>query len=252
MWPTTILLSLNTALAGEIFIKLESQNHPKQNFDSFFASILEGTRFNTKSNASEKKLNTSSAQPIIKQQEKKFMPEAVALMAGQEVDFQNKDDIFHNVFSLDPLAKFDLGLYKGQMKYSENGKYPLEGQFRTRVPFKKAGKIRVFCNIHKDMMATIYVYDHPFYAKANQDGIVRLPIPNTQGKMNVVIESDFLSQPYKYQITLPIQGNDLKRPLVINLLTETNFAPIEHTKKDGQTYKVKDQGTNQGEANDFY
>ena len=50
--------------------------------------------------------------PAVKQKDKTFEPALLAITAGQKVSFPNFDSFFHNVFSLSPARKFDLGQFK--------------------------------------------------------------------------------------------------------------------------------------------
>jgi hypothetical protein len=90
-----------------------------------------------------------------------FVPHIVAVTRGSSVDFPNDDAIFHNVFSLSSAAKFNLG------------RYP-KGQSRS-VKFPKAGIVKVFCDIHSHMSATIVVLDHPYFAVPELDGTFEIP-----------------------------------------------------------------------------
>ena len=70
--------------------------------------------------------------------------------AARAVEFPNGDPFFHNVFSLSRAANFNLGRYA-------------RGQTRGRE-FTKAGTVKVYCDIHSHMSATILVFDHPYFA----------------------------------------------------------------------------------------
>lgn len=51
------------------------------------------------------------ARPRLAQQDQSFVPRVVAVPAGGVVDFLNLDPIYHNVFSVSPAKRFDLGRY---------------------------------------------------------------------------------------------------------------------------------------------
>src|SRR5262249_31672411 len=67
--------------------------------------------------------------PRLAQKDQSFVPRVLAIAAGTRVDFPNLDPIFHNVFSLSPARRFDLG------------KYP-RGDSR-RIVFPKPGLVNV-------------------------------------------------------------------------------------------------------------
>ncbi len=90
------------------------------------------------------------------QQNETFVPHVLAITRGSTVDFPNDDPFFHNVFSLSSAATFNLG------------RYP-RGQSRPEK-FNKAGLVKVFCDIHSHMSASILVLDHPYFAVPNNEG----------------------------------------------------------------------------------
>jgi plastocyanin len=107
---------------------------------------------------------TGSAQhgqrAAIRQRNTTFVPRVAVVQVGETVEFPNEDRIFHNVFSLSQVAKFDLGLYKAGSSKS--------------VTFSRAGVVDVYCNIHPDMAATIKVIDSGAYAITGADGRFRI------------------------------------------------------------------------------
>ena len=75
--------------------------------------------------------------------DKRFDPRILAVSSGTRVKFPNVDSIYHNAFSLSPGNTFDMGLYrKGASK---------------DVVLKNPGIVRVYCNIHPDMAASVIV-----------------------------------------------------------------------------------------------
>lgn len=97
----------------------------------------------------------------LRQEHETFLPHVLAITRGSTVAFPNDDPIFHNVFSLSSAASFDLR------------RYP-KGQSRSQ-PFPKAGIVKVYCNIHSHMSATILVMDNPYFTIPNLDGGFELP-----------------------------------------------------------------------------
>jgi len=90
------------------------------------------------------------------QQNEMFVPHVLAITRGSTVEFPNDDAFFHNVFSLSSAAKFNLG------------RYP-RGETRP-WKFAKAGLVKVFCDIHSHMSASILVLDHPYFTIPAPDG----------------------------------------------------------------------------------
>lgn len=97
----------------------------------------------------------------LRQQNETFVPHVVAITRGSTVSFPNDDPFFHNVFSLSSASSFNLGRYPS-------------GQTRTQQ-FSKAGLVKVYCEIHSHMSASILVLDHPYFAMPDNDGTFVLP-----------------------------------------------------------------------------
>jgi plastocyanin len=96
----------------------------------------------------------------IRQRDETFVPRVVAVPVGSTVDFPNDDPIYHNVFSLSSPRNFNLGRYpQGKSK---------------RVTFDKPGLVRVFCDIHSHMSATVLVFNHPWFAVPDEEGHFQL------------------------------------------------------------------------------
>jgi plastocyanin len=97
----------------------------------------------------------------IRQVNETFVPRVVAVTVGSEVEFPNDDPIYHNVFSLSRPKNFNLG------------RYP-RGDTRS-VRFDKPGIVKVFCDIHSHMSATVMVLNHPWFAMPDEEGRFELP-----------------------------------------------------------------------------
>jgi plastocyanin len=97
----------------------------------------------------------------IRQINESFFPRVVAVPVGSTVDFPNADPLYHNVFSLSGAKNFNLG------------RFP-QGKSKS-VTFDKPGLIRVFCDIHSHMSATVIVFNHPWFAVPDESGRFQLP-----------------------------------------------------------------------------
>lgn len=96
----------------------------------------------------------------VRQKNTQFMPRVLIVVKGEIVDFPNEDLFYHNVFSVDEGNTFDLGLYRGGVSKSAR--------------MKEAGEMKVYCNIHEDMAATVLVVDNPHYVAIDSDGSFKL------------------------------------------------------------------------------
>ena len=111
--------------------------------------------------AADSALAVQAPHPTLAQQNQSFVPRVLAIAVGTPVDFPNLDPIYHNVFSLSPARRFDLG------------KYP-RGHFKT-VVFDRAGLINVYCDIHSNMEAFVRVLPHHGFTRPAADGAFALP-----------------------------------------------------------------------------
>ena len=112
-------------------------------------------------------LHTEPTVMEIRQKDENFVPRVVAVPIGSEVQFPNDDPIYHNVFSLSRAKTFNLGRFpRGESK---------------SVRVTKPGVVKVFCEIHSHMTATIMVFNHPWFAMVGEDGRFELAnVPSGQ------------------------------------------------------------------------
>jgi plastocyanin len=110
------------------------------------------------SNAPAVATNTRAEVATVKVSQKRamFAPHVLPVMVGTIVEWPNKDDIYHNVFSYSEARPFDLGLYKDSA-----GK---------AVTFDKPGQVDVFCSIHANMSCVVLVLQNPYFAVTDDRG----------------------------------------------------------------------------------
>ena len=95
------------------------------------------------------------------QKDQSFSPRVVPVVAGGTIDFPNRDAIYHNVFSVSPAKRFDLGKYgRGKSK---------------SVRFDKPGVVKVYCDIHSNMEGFVIVVPNSWFARPADDGSFVLP-----------------------------------------------------------------------------
>ena len=108
----------------------------------------------------------------IKQENKQFVPRSLIVQKGTRVEFPNYDAVFHNVFSLTAGNTFDLGTYRA-------------GDAARSVVMNVPGLVKVFCNLHSQMTASILVVPNALFSKVRSDGFFKIPnVPN--GKRKIV------------------------------------------------------------------
>jgi plastocyanin len=116
-----------------------------------------------------------SKNPTLDQKNLQFHPQVLPVLVGTSVDFPNRDNLFHNVFSYSDAKDFDLGRYPKNDSRS--------------VTFEKPGIVRVYCDIHSNMSATILVLRNPYFAVPDDNGeFVIRNVP--AGKYKIVLWYD--------------------------------------------------------------
>jgi len=124
------------------------------------------------------------SRPLL-QKDKRFLPHVMAVPVGSSINFKNEDEIFHNVFSLSPVAKFDTGLYKA-------------GTAPEPVKFDKPGVVELLCNIHATMLGFLVVVDTPYYAVSESSGSFQIKnVPPGEYEASVWHESASAQQKKK-------------------------------------------------------
>ncbi len=102
----------------------------------------------------------ANAVATVDQRGLRFVPHVTVVVAGTTVEFLNSDPLAHNVFSISPAKRFNLGLYN-------------RGTVR-KMRFDKPGVVQLLCNVHQEMSAFIVVVKNPYFARANADGSFRI------------------------------------------------------------------------------
>jgi len=98
--------------------------------------------------------------PLIDQKGLMFSPHIVVVQQGTTVDFQNSDNVAHNVFWP------NVG---GDKKQTKNlGTWP-KGEKRS-FTFDKPGVVPLLCNVHPDMAGYLVVSPTPYFAETDDSG----------------------------------------------------------------------------------
>jgi plastocyanin len=85
-----------------------------------------------------------------------FVPRVIPVTPGTEIRFINRDKFFHNVFSITPGSKFNIG------------RKPTGVIEQRKV--EQLGEIKLFCDIHAQMNATILCINTPYFTRAGANG----------------------------------------------------------------------------------
>lgn len=158
---------------------------------------------------------TPPAAPVeMATRDKEFVPQVLVITRGTTVRFPNSDPILHNVFSVSPGNKFDLGLYQ-------------QGPGKTYT-FTQPGLVRVFCNVHYSMIGHILVLDTPHFTQPDGSGAFRLRnLPAGPGTLRVWFDR---AQPESVELQLPHPES-----LTVQLEVSRQRVPA-HLNKVGKPY----------------
>ena len=97
----------------------------------------------------------------LEQEGYQFRTGLLVVQTGTRVEFPNRDDDYHNVFSLSKTKRFDLGRYR-------------KDEAPAAVVFDKAGVVRLFCEIHQHMRSVVLVVDSPYFTTTDESGRFQL------------------------------------------------------------------------------
>jgi len=151
----------------------------------------------------------------LEQQNERFAPRILPIVAGQTVSFPNRDRFYHNVFSVSPTLSFDLGQYKSS------------DPPRTQT-FDKPGLVPVYCNIHPQMISYVVVLENRAFALTGEDGRFELRVRPGHRALNAWMPG---AQRVSQELDLAA-GAEVTQELV---LEETQAIP-SHLRKDGTPY----------------
>ena len=152
----------------------------------------------------------------MQQSSKQFQPKLLIVEKSATVDFPNLDPIYHNVFSVSGGNRFDLGLYRS-------------GSSKSKT-FEEAGLVRVYCNIHPQMVGFVMVVDSDFAAVTGKDGAFRF---------DNVPPGNYVLKAWNEQ------GGETSQPVAVHSGTDaplslsldvTGFKPEPHKNKYGKDY----------------
>jgi hypothetical protein len=96
----------------------------------------------------------------IVQESKEFKPFVKAVLVGTPIQFPNRDDVLHHVYSFSPARTFELKAYSGTPPQP--------------IVFDRPGPVAIGCNIHDWMLAYVYVSESPYFGVTGADGRVRM------------------------------------------------------------------------------
>jgi plastocyanin len=137
----------NVILAGNIKGTVKSNKAKVMKNAVIYIDKIEGKRF-----------DPPTESLLMDQKNLTFVPHVLPIIQGTTIDFQNSDDVLHNVFSPDKCVnKFNLGSWP-------------KGEKRS-FTFEEPGCTAVMlCNVHPEMEAYIITLETPYFGKSDDNG----------------------------------------------------------------------------------
>jgi plastocyanin len=181
-----------------------------------FVAFIEGN--DPASSAALAQIHTTASPPHISHKDQAFSPRVLVITTGTTVDFKNDDRIYHNAFSLSKSKPFDLGIYpEGTSKF---------------VTFNEPGLVRVYCNMHPEMISNILVLGNQYFAVTSDNGRFHIgDLPN--GNFTLRIWSEHAGELSR---VLSVTGD---QPLVEDFTAISRPQFGQHNNKFGKPYRDK-------------
>lgn len=111
---------------------------------------------------------------VMDQIDKQFDPHVLPIPLASRVSFPNSDSIKHHVYSFSKAKTFELKLYK------KDNPEP--------ISFQNLGIVELGCNVHDWMLGYILVLDSHVYGITDENGELRLTMPEHLIDSNFAIE----------------------------------------------------------------
>ena len=153
----------------------------------------------------------------LQQKEKRFTPRLLVAIQGQEIVIPNSDALMHNTFSPHDSEPFDVGRY---------------GKGKTQsVRLQEIGAHRVYCNIHQQMIADIFIVPNQYFAVTDEEG--RFVIQNVpDGEYTVKVWHIYEGGA---QEVAQVAGQNVE--LNFSLVSQKKVRDfMNHANKEGQSY----------------
>lgn len=155
---------------------------------------------------------------VIEQKDRQFDPYISVVQLGSDIQFPNRDNTAHHVYSFSKPLSFELPLYKK----------------RTPAPIKveNPGLIALGCNIHDWMIAYLVVVDSPFYGQVEKSSVSLKDLP--EGRYQLKLWHPDINNGQAIETVLDFQGqaeHSIALPKKVNVRAQIR-APQERLDED--------------------
>jgi len=110
----------------------------------------------------------------IAQKDRAFHPQVLVIPVGSSVDFPNRDNTQHHVYSFSPAKTFNIALYADRPE--------------APIVFDKPGIVEIGCNIHDHMTGFVVVADSAAVGRTDEQGMLSLDLEASAVTGNSIVE----------------------------------------------------------------
>lgn len=160
-------------------------------------------------------LKKSVKEVVIGQSGKSFSPYISVSQVNSKVNFINKDDITHHIYSAGSDNKFSFKIRAGKTN--------------SAIQFEHVSEVAMGCNIHDWMSGYLLVVDTPYFDKTDEYGRVSFNIEKLGGYKIVVWHPQMQTENNRMTIEKKLTKHDT---LTFVLQNELKSIPIQESNDD--------------------
>lgn len=153
----------------------------------------------------------------ISQKRLKFEPQHSVVYAGAEITFMNDDFEVHNIYSKSLNNHFNLGAMAGGSSKS--------------IRLKDPGPVILHCNLHKEMIGTIFVVPNGYYTHTNAAG---------EYAFNNVQSKEYFLQAWNPQL-YPVEVEQFKKSIGLTGEDKVYDFNIASQSNEGEIHDLLDE-----------
>jgi len=166
----------------------------------------------------QQQLRLNNQPLIIRQKDKAFAPYVTVAQKGQQLSFQNQDDITHHIYSVSGENRFSFKIKAGKEKLS-----PM---------LEHEGEVAMGCNIHDWMSGYVLVVDSPYYTQTDDNGIAQLELSHDGEYRLVVWHPQLATKNYKVEQVISVPNNEQNNTWQIKLAAPLNTEPEQENQDE--------------------
>lgn len=111
--------------------------------------------------AEGRRVKPTTRRPRIEENGEGFDPRVLAVPVGAEVEFLNRDHVYHKAFSISPVKRFNLGAQAPGETHS--------------IILDRVGVVKVYCELHPAAVGFVVILPNDLFTKPNARGEFAFP-----------------------------------------------------------------------------